>query len=204
MLTIRKPTLVLNSRICRENIQTMAYKAHENHVLFRPHFKTHQSAEIGAWFREQGVFAITVSSVSMAKYFALHGWTDITIAFPANICEIDEMNQLASSVELNLLIESADTAQFLSKKLTSACGYFIKIDMGYHRTGIAYSNTKQIDFVLMNSDPEILKFRGFLTHNGNTYHSSTVEEISRIQKFTAENLVRLRNHYVDQYPDLVL
>ncbi|MDQ1351629.1 MAG: hypothetical protein QG657_1934, partial [Acidobacteriota bacterium] len=49
-------------------------------VRFRPHFKTHQSAQIGQWFREMGVSAITVSSVDMALYFAQHGWTDITIA----------------------------------------------------------------------------------------------------------------------------
>ena len=31
-------------------------------LSFRPHFKTHQSAEIGSWFRDFGVTRITVSS----------------------------------------------------------------------------------------------------------------------------------------------
>ena len=140
MLNIKKPTLLLNNEICQKNIQTMAARSVECHVIFRPHFKTHQSAAVGEWFREAGVSAITVSSVAMAQYFAMHGWKDITIAFPVNIREIEEINLLAPAINLNLLVESEETAIFLSKNLTSACGFFIKIDTGYHRTGIEISN----------------------------------------------------------------
>ncbi len=43
----------------------MAEKARINDVVFRPHFKTHQSHKIGQWFRNEGVNAITVSSIKM-------------------------------------------------------------------------------------------------------------------------------------------
>ncbi|RLD73544.1 MAG: alanine racemase, partial [Bacteroidetes bacterium] len=79
---IQTPTLILNKALVLENIQFMAEKARKHHLSFRPHFKTHQSAEIGNWFKDAGVDKITVSSVSMAEYFAKHGWKDITIAFP--------------------------------------------------------------------------------------------------------------------------
>ena len=72
----------------------MAYRVRQNQVRFRPHFKTHQSAAIGEWFRAEGVAAITTSSVEMATYFAEQGWNDITIAFPANVREIDQINRL--------------------------------------------------------------------------------------------------------------
>lgn len=78
---IEKPTLILDSAICRANIQRMAERAQRNHVAFRPHCKTHQSSVIGEWFREMGVDKITVSSVEMATYFAENGWKDIIIAF---------------------------------------------------------------------------------------------------------------------------
>jgi D-serine deaminase-like pyridoxal phosphate-dependent protein len=74
MLNIKKPTLLLDSDICKRNISGMSAKALEQNVFFRPHFKTHQSAAIGEWFMDAGVTAITVSSVSMARYFAEHGW----------------------------------------------------------------------------------------------------------------------------------
>jgi D-serine deaminase-like pyridoxal phosphate-dependent protein len=76
MLNIKKPTLLLNEDICRSNIQAMAIKAREHKVIFRPHFKTHQSATIGEWFREEGVTAITVSCVII--YFLRVTWNSMT------------------------------------------------------------------------------------------------------------------------------
>jgi len=204
MLSIKKPGLVLNTGICLENIRAMAAKARNAGVAFRPHFKTHQSATIGEWFREEGVTAITVSSVSMARYFSAHGWKDITIAFPVNLPEIDEINELARKIQINLLIESVETALFLLENLKSECGFFIKIDTGYHRTRIEVSNTKLIDHVLQSTTSPLLRFKGFLTHSGNTYHAKNIDEIIHIQRFTSENLVRLKKRYLDQYPDLIL
>lgn len=204
MISIKKPTLVLNSGICHENIRAMATKAVESGVIFRPHFKTHQSAAIGDWFRAEGVTVITVSSVGMAQYFAAHGWNDITVAFPVNLLEIDEINLLAADIQLNLLIESVETACFLSSELKTSCGYFIKIDTGYHRTGIAVSNTALIDAVMKNADSNLLNFKGFLTHSGNAYHAKDQDELKRIQQFTAENLLRLKKNYKTQFPDLLI
>ena len=47
-------------------------KAKENNLIFRPHFKTHQSEDIANWFRQFGIKKCTVSSVSMAEYFIHH------------------------------------------------------------------------------------------------------------------------------------
>ena len=77
-----RPTLLIDKAKCKANIKRMALKARQNDIEFRPHLKTHQSLEIGDWFRQEGVTKITVSSVAMAKYFAQDGWKDITIAFP--------------------------------------------------------------------------------------------------------------------------
>ena len=71
---IDQPALLLDDDIARRNIDRMVVKAARNQVIFRPHFKTHQSAEIGEWFREKGIEKITVSSVEMAEYFANNGW----------------------------------------------------------------------------------------------------------------------------------
>jgi len=204
MLNIKKPALLLNSDICTRNIRAMAAKANEQKVIFRPHFKTHQSAAIGDWFREAGATAITVSSVSMAQYFANNGWTDITIAFPANHLEIDEINQLASKIKLNLLIESEETATFFKEMLNEECGFFIKIDTGYHRTGIAASNVSLINKVLQASKTSKLRFNGFLNHSGNTYHAKDRQEIISIQQHTSENLLRLKKNFQPQYPDIIL
>lgn len=204
MLSIKKPTLLINSNICRKNIHTMAVKARDNGVIFRPHFKTHQSAVIAEWFREEGVTKITVSSVGMAQYFAHHGWDDITIAFPANLPEIEDINQLASSIKLNLLLESEETASYLSEWLTTDCGFFIKIDTGYHRTGIEVSNVSKINRILYITENTQLHFKGFLTHSGNTYHAKDKEAIVQIQQKSLEILLRLKKQYQHHYPGLLL
>src|SRR5690554_8222903 len=117
MVEITRPTLIVDKEKCLQNIAKMAKKAKEYGLKFRPHFKTHQSAAIGAWFREFGVNAITVSSVHMGEYFSDNGWKDITIAFPLNILEMDRINKLAETANLNLSLENNRAAEVLAQNL---------------------------------------------------------------------------------------
>ena len=137
-LNIEKPTLLLDVKRTKANISKMADKATQSGVIFRPHFKTHQSAEIGRWFREARVDHITVSSMDMAWYFAESGWSDITVAFSVNPREIGRINHLASRIRLGLLVESAEMVQLLSKELKRPVDVWIKIDVGYRRTGLPW------------------------------------------------------------------
>ena len=171
----------------------MAQKAKESNVIFRPHFKTHQSAEIGEWFREEGVTKITVSSFTMAEYFAGAGWKDILVAFPVNILEIDRINTLASKLDLSLLIESEESLNFLAKNLTSKVNISIKIDTGYHRTGIAWDDFDKIQsLVELASKSAIMDFTGFVVHSGNTYQVKSPEEIIQIHNDSLQKLSQLK------------
>ena len=111
---IKAPTLLLDKNRAQANLRRMAAKAAAQKVRFRPHFKTHQSAEIGEWFRAEGVTAITVSSMRMAAYFAAHGWEDILVAFPVNLREIEEIRTLSEQVHLGLLVESPESVERLA------------------------------------------------------------------------------------------
>lgn len=178
MITVQKPTLLLDQERVLHNIKRMVERARGSGVRLRPHFKTHQSAEIGNWFRPFGVEAITVSSVSMARYFAKHGWQDITLAFPTNILEIEAINQLAAQIKLGLLVESVETVQFLAQHLTHPVNLWIKIDVGYGRTGVDWLNTDALDALTtaIGSAPH-LSLRGILTHAGHTYKARSRSEI---------------------------
>jgi D-serine deaminase-like pyridoxal phosphate-dependent protein len=178
MVEIIRPTLVLDKKVCLQNIERMAKKAAENNLRFRPHFKTHQSAKIGEWFKHFGVEAITVSSVKMAEYFAANGWKDITIAFPVNILEIRNINRLAARIKLGITIENIEAARFLSEKLTAQVAVWVKIDTGYNRTGIEATDYSLIDSVIHQvSQCSYLNFKGFLTHTGQTYETTSTGEI---------------------------
>ncbi|MEI8007544.1 MAG: alanine racemase, partial [Bacteroidota bacterium] len=193
---IHKPSLLVDEAICRENIRRMADKARRLGVQLRPHFKTHQSKLIGRWFREEGVSAITVSSVSMASYFIEDGWDDITIAFPVNLRESHEIISLASKTRLNILVTMPETLEAFSGLLNNGnqpIGVFIKIDTGYHRTGLQPSNEEEIEKIIAicNSNP-LLKFTGFLTHTGQTYQARGREEIERISREAFMQMLALK------------
>ena len=198
------PTLVLDVDRCKQNIQKMAKKAKDSKVIFRPHFKTHQSLEIGSWFKDVNVQCITASSLRMAEYFSAD-WDDITVAFPVNILEIGLINQLAKKITLNLLVESIETVQFLNDHLSNHIGCFIKIDTGYGRTGVLSSKVDLVDELIhkIESSPKI-QFKGFLSHSGHTYSCRTKEEIESIYKVAVSAMTTLKNRYVNKFPNLIL
>jgi D-serine deaminase-like pyridoxal phosphate-dependent protein len=203
MKNITKPTLLLDEQKCKSNIRSMVHKTSENNVNFRPHFKTHQSLEIGRWFKEQGVSQITVSSVSMAQYFASE-WDDILIAFPVNVLEIDSINKLTQQITLSLLVENIEAIEFLNKNLDSSVGFYIKIDAGYHRTGVDAGNHELIDLILQKAaESDKLRFIGFLSHAGHTYHTKTIEEIFKIRNDENLAMLQLKAKYIRMYPDLI-
>jgi D-serine deaminase-like pyridoxal phosphate-dependent protein len=193
-LAVEKPTLILHTERTRRNIERMAAKARASGVRFRPHFKTHQSAEIGEWFRECGTESITVSSLDMAAYFAKHGWTDITVAFPTNIREIAKINELAQSVDLGLLVESTETVAFLARSLAAPVGAWIKIDVGSQRTGIAWDELDAVaELAAQIDEVSHLTLRGILAHAGYAYHAESVEEIRRIYRDTLLRMTHVRD-----------
>lgn len=201
---IKTPTLLLDERKCRANIRSMADKARSRGCVFRPHFKTHQSRAIGAWFRAVGVDRITVSSLSMARYFARDGWRDITVAFPVNVREIPAVNELARRIRLNLLVADPGAIAFLNRRLEHRCGFFVKVDTGYHRTGIRAGDRAGLRRLLGLVRNPRLEFRGFLTHAGHTYAAGSAAEILRIHGQTVRQLAGLKRRFSAAYPELIV
>lgn len=191
---IKKPTLVLNRARARANLRKMAQKANKSQVDFRPHFKTHQSAEIGEMFRQEGVTAITVTNVDMAEYFSRNGWNDITIAFPVNLRQIDEINALARKISLGLLVESMHTVDFLRDHLKHPADIWIKIDVGYGRAGLASDDLdgiKEIAAGLNGSGP--FRYQGLLTHAGHSYHVHGASELKKVFNDSRNRLTGIRD-----------
>ncbi len=204
-LQIIQPTLLLDEAKCKANIRKMLEKAKRSGCSLRPHFKTHQSAQVGEWFKEAGIQQCTVSSLSMAEYFATAGWTDITVAFPLNVLEKDKVNQLAQDISLNLCIESSETATILSDFITHKVGTFVKVDAGYHRTGIGAEDYDGIEAILqvLSKNP-LLIFKGFLQHAGHTYQAKGKSEVDEIHAYTSQKMQNLKAQFIHRYPDLII
>ena len=201
---IRVPTLFLDPVRCKKNIAKMAAKARRNNVAFRPHVKTHQSLAVARWLKEEGVAKITVSSLKMAAYFAQE-WDDITVAFPTNILEIETINTLASKIQLNLCVENVEVLEFLKNQLKAPVGIFLKMDIGYNRTGIAVDRFSLIDQLLSQMDQTpMLQFNGFLGHAGHSYQCRSKKAIEAVHQTSKEKFLILKSHYQEQYPELTL
>ncbi|MBV6641841.1 MAG: alanine racemase [Cyclobacteriaceae bacterium] len=180
-MIITKPTLLVNEKIARANIHRMVQKAKNAGVQFRPHMKTHQSSIVGEWYKEEGVSKITVSSVDMAIYFADHGFEDITIAFPYNLLEASQIEALAKRVMLNVLIESPESLEHMATHVRAKLNYFIKVDIGTHRTGISPDNPKLIHSLARSTNPDH-QLIGLLGHAGHSYQANDKKGAQKIFK----------------------
>src|SRR6056297_1755338 len=79
-----KPSFIVLKSIVEKNISRMQAKTNHHKLMFRPHFKTHQSTDIGNLFQAHGVNKIAVSNMDMAYQFQQAGFTDICLAILFN------------------------------------------------------------------------------------------------------------------------
>jgi len=195
MIDVVKPTLLLNQEKSINNIKNILQNIKYSKINIRPHFKTHQSLEVGRWFKKLGIQKITVSSVSMAKYFS-DEWDDITIAFPINILEIEDVITLQKKINVNLLIDSLESLKFL-EGLDEKFSLFIKVNVGYNRAGIDYDDDEISQIIEYASNSTKIKINGFLSHFGNTYLSKSGEEIESVFNSSLQKISYLSKKYKD-------
>lgn len=187
--TITRPTLLLDEQAVRGNIARMNARAAQARVLLRPHFKTHQSREIGGWFRDSGVRAITVSSADMAAWFAADGWDDILLAFPANLRQHALLNRLAGQVRLGLLAEDPATIGRLAEAVPTPFDLWIKVDGGSGRTGLPWDQGEDVLACLRVAVSHAhVRLRGLLTHAGETYQAPNLAAAGEIAARSLERM----------------
>jgi len=203
-MNITKPTLLLDEKIAKRNIKRMVKKARASNVELKPHFKTHQSHIVGRWFREEGVKAITVSSVSMAEYFAEDDWKFIMIAFPVNILEIDKIAALAANVELTLLVTDTKQVKELLANVEIYVNILIEIDCGSRRSGLNPNDNDTIVELISLLKGTQHHFKGFYSHFGHTYGASSNEEVLGIYNESLHTLTDLQLKYAYVKPTISL
>ena len=133
---LEKPVFVIDPVKSRRNLASMAARAAASGVAFRPHVKTHQSAAVAEWYRPFGIERLAASSLDMAAYFQAAGWRDILMAVPINVHQVPQIDLLAGTDRLGVLVESEAAAAALAGGITRPLDVWIEIDAGYHRTGI--------------------------------------------------------------------
>lgn len=200
---ILSPTFVVLKKVVEANIDHFKQKAHSNNLIFRPHFKTHQNNTIAKQFYDLGIRNIAVSNIAMAEEFSHFQWDDISLAFPFNIREIDTLNKISESTQINILVESIETLDFLYQNLINTIGVYIKIDAGYNRTGISYKNTAMVQQLINKiEESDKLVLKGLLSHFGNTYSAKSKEEVISIYSISMGRIEQLRQGLDQAYNNI--
>ena len=194
------PAMIVDETRARANIRAMADKVRGSSVVFRPHFKTHQSPVVARWFADEGVDRITVSSVRMAEQFAETGWIDITIAFLLNPLELPRIANLAEYLgrkggRLGLTVDSVAAAPATTGLDIDV---WIKLDTGYGRTGVRWDHTSRLKEILAVLE----KPAGLLTHTGKSYTKRGGAELCALFTETVTRLTAARD--ATDHPDLKL
>lgn len=200
-----EPTLLLDERRCRRNLQRMRRRADDAGVRLRPHCKTHQSRIVGRWLREEGVDRITVSSITMAEYFADDGWSDILVAFPLNPGALARVEALAERCRLAVLLDNPEAMARLTRRSAAPLGYYVDVDAGYGRTGIPVHQTDPVDR-LIEAARRVpgFEFRGFYCHPGNSYHHRQGDARQVVLDTALSGLAALADHSSSEHPAVLV
>ncbi len=202
---ITRPTLLLDEVKCKRNIRRMNEKIRSLGIEFRPHFKTHQSKAIATWFKDVGVTKITVSSLKMAQYFMQTNWTDILIAFPINLRELDQILQVSKLVDLKVVISELYSLEFVKNVLTVPLKIYLEIDVEYKRSGFDYQDIHSIANALkIIQKSKLLILEGIIAHNGLTYFAKSRDEVVELNQAFLMELNKIKEYIKEQGLDPIL
>ena len=188
----------------------MAAKAKKNGVNLRPHIKTHKCIEIGEMQLKHGARGINVSTLDEAAIFADSGFNDITYAVPMSSNKIEAALDIASKVNLRLLLENSEILsdlEFELEKREMTIEVLLKVHCGYHRTGVDPRDPASIKLASKITSSKNLDFKGILTHAGHSYNAASIEQIKEIatqeQKVMIDFSEKLAKESSELKPDVI-
>jgi len=196
---VAAPTLFVNVETARRNIARMKQKADASGSILQPHFKAHQSLQIAALFREQGIEQATVSSLRMARYFSSGGWNKLHLAMPIIEAQKEVIKAIAQNCAITVNVSTKTHIEALRESGVS--GALIDIDTGYGRTGVNYQNEDEIARLIALLHQSGIDFKGFYNHNGLTYYEDNREAIKQLHHGNVQKMLTLRSQIA---PDTLL
>ena len=175
---IEKPRLVLDKEIVFRNSSRISKKVQQNAKHFQPHFKTHQSIEVGKWIRNLGVTDITVSSMDMLAYFIQDDWDSFLLALPLHPGLFKSINQVNNECNLKVLSSSIEHLKYLNNILDKPLQVLLDIDRNYGRTGMPIDQLSDIsEFPKAIQHLSKIGLIGCYIHAGNSYQQPNKESI---------------------------
>ena len=140
--TIYSPALIFFPELIRQNVARVIELAGSPERL-RPHVKTHKTREIAAMQLAVGVTKHKCATVAEAELLAAVGVPDVLIAYPLvgpNLDRLATLAKLFPATKFSAIVDcqaGADGLGWAAARAGRSLGFFVDLDVGQHRTGIA-------------------------------------------------------------------
>lgn len=190
------PQILIDRARLLRNISRVQDLAASAGVSLRPHSKTHKSPAIARWQVDRGAIGICCAKVGEAEVMAAAGIGDIRLAYPINPSNAPRVLALMERASLSIAIDHLGVARAWSDAMRRAdrtLDVLIKVDVGFHRCGIAPDAPDALDFIRSVGSLPGLRLRGVLSHAGQGYQATTAHELCAIARREVEILTTLRD-----------
>lgn len=163
------PTVHIDLRQVRTNIQKMAAYAKQHGLALRPHTKTHKSLRIGRMQMEAGAMGLTVAKVGEAEVMR-EVCDDLLLAYPTiDMTRCRRAAQIAADgTRLRVGLDSSLAAERLSSaadEVHTTVGLLVEYDLGYGRTGVQTMD-EAIELGKQITQLPGLRLDGIMTYTG--------------------------------------
>lgn len=198
LVNLKTPAFLIDLPKLKGNLQLMKARAQTHGVSLRPHVKTHKTAEIARMQTTPAAPGITVSTLAEARFYQKAGFSDITYAFPITANKLGEAAELTADLDIfNILLDQPPTLSAVDtygREHGIRFNVFLKVDCGYHRAGVDPAASGSFELARRLAESDAVRFKGILTHAGQSYHCSNPAEIIEI----AEQERDVMSRFADQ------
>jgi D-serine deaminase-like pyridoxal phosphate-dependent protein len=191
---LRTPAVLIDRARAIANIERMQAAANRRGIRMRPHAKTHKSPVVARWQMERGAVGVCCAKLGEAEVFADAGIGDIRLPYPLNPVNADRLMRLADRTQISFIVDHLTVARGWSDALTRErrqVDVLVKVDVGFHRCGIAPSVPEAVAFLQQVASMPGLRLRGVLAHAGHGYHASSEDDAREIAEDEARTLTAI-------------
>jgi D-serine deaminase-like pyridoxal phosphate-dependent protein len=188
------PAVLIDRSRALANIDRMQEAADRRGIRMRPHAKTHKSPTVARWQIDRGAIGICCAKLGEAEVFAAAGFTDIRLPYPINPSHAPRLIALMEKATISFIVDHAEVARGWSAAMTSAgrtVDVLVKIDVGFHRCGIAPDLATAVPFITEVAGLPGLNLRGILSHAGQAYHADSDEVLRAMAADEARTLTAI-------------
>jgi len=189
--SLRTPAVLIDRRTLLHNIDRMQTATDARGIRLRPHAKTHKSPVVAKWQIDRGAIGICCAKLGEAEVFADAGVSDIRLPYPINPSNADRVIALLDRTHLSFVVDHPVVAQQWSDAMTRAgreVDVLVKVDVGFHRCGIDPETREALAMIKGMAALPGLRFRGLLSHAGQTYHAHSEEELRKMAEGEAQGM----------------